>query len=92
MEDTDPDLIDEICGQDENAKNDFEKGRRRWWMGPDLIFVTNITNNMSGEKIVMWRNFKGVKLNNAMFYKPLGPSENTAQQSFWPKRPVFSFV
>ena len=47
---------------------------------------------MSGEKIDMWRNFRGVILNNAMFYKPLGPSENTAQQSFWPKRPVFSFV
>ena len=24
---------------------------------PDLIFVTNITNIISGEKIVMWRNF-----------------------------------
>ena len=57
MEDTDPGLIDEICGQDENDKNHFEKGRRRWWMGPDLIFVTNITNIISGEKIVMWRNF-----------------------------------
>ena len=27
------------------------------WTGPDLIFVTNITNIISAEKIVMWRNF-----------------------------------
>ena len=33
MEDTDPDLIDEICGQDENDQNHFERGRRRRWMG-----------------------------------------------------------
>ena len=27
------------------------------WLLPDLIFVTNITNIISGEKFVMWRNF-----------------------------------
>ena len=27
------------------------------WDDPDLLFVTNITNYIRGEKIVMWRNF-----------------------------------
>ena len=34
--------------------------KQRWllfFLGADMIFVTNITNIVSGEKFVMWRNF-----------------------------------
>ena len=60
-----PDVEDEECGA-----NDWLRLSSGHWMpklglgtagltDPDaeLIFVTNITNYISGEKIVMWRNF-----------------------------------
>ena len=35
----------------------FQKWKSFFGNLPELIFVTNITNYISGEKIVMWRNF-----------------------------------
>ena len=35
--------------------------KQRWllfFLGADMIFVTNITNIISGEKFVMWRKFQ----------------------------------
>ena len=39
---------------------------------PELIFVTNITNYICGEKIVMWRNFGEVFGNFGIFWEILG--------------------
>ena len=41
-------------------------------MGTELIFVTNITNYICGEKIVMWRNFGEILGNFENFWEILG--------------------
>ena len=38
----------------------------------ELIFVTNITNYICGEKIVMWRNFGKIWRNFGIFWEILG--------------------
>ena len=35
----------------------FDSKLHAIWVDPDLIFVTNITKYIRGEKIAMWRNF-----------------------------------
>ena len=43
-------------------------------MGTELIFVTNITNYICGEKIVMWRNFGEILRNFGKFWEVLPQS------------------
>ena len=55
------------------------------WKPPELIFVTNITNYICEEEIVMWRNFGKFSGKFGKFLEILGNIEK-----FWEILPHFT--